>query len=211
MTIADIEIERARADAAPASDSGVLAHLRGLRSALTGAERHAAHLSAWGSELADRLTAGGRLLVAGNGGSAAEAQHLAAELVGRYRENRQAFSAIALSAETSSLTAIGNDYGFAEIFARQVRAHGRPGDILLLLSTSGASRNLVEAARAAEQCGLASWAMTGEGPNPLSTACDDAVCFDGAAPHVQECQLAAIHAVCGVFDARVRGLERRRS
>jgi len=209
VTIADIDIQRAPAEAAP--ESGVLAHLRGLRSALAVAERHAAHLGAWGSELADRLTAGGRLLVAGNGGSAAEAQHLAAELVGRYRENRRAFSAIALSAETSSLTAIGNDYGFAEIFARQVRAHGRPGDILLLLSTSGASRNLVEAARAAAQCGLASWAMTGEGPNPLSTACDDAVCFDGAAPHVQECQLAAIHAVCGVFDGRVRGFERRRS
>ena len=176
-------------------------HFRRLSRALRIAERHAAHLESWGIALAERLRGGSRLLVAGNGGSAAEAQHLAAELVGRYREERPAYSAIALTAETSSLTAIGNDYGFAEVFARQVRAHARSGDILLLLSTSGASRNLVEAARVAAQLGATSWALTGEGPNPLSTVCDDAICLDGAAPHVQECQLAAIHALCGVFDA----------
>lgn len=181
----------------------VAAHFEGLRDALACASRHAEHLEAWGVELAARLRSGSRLLVAGNGGSAAEAQHLAAELVGRYRGDRDAYSAIALSAETSSLTAIGNDYGFAEVFARQVRAHARVGDIVLLISTSGASRNLIEAARAARNVGAVTWALTGEGPNPLTTVCDDAVCIDGAAPHVQECQLAAIHAVCEVFDAQV--------
>lgn len=175
-------------------------HFGGLTEALRVAERHASHLEAWGGELAARLTGGARLLVAGNGGSAAEAQHLTAELVGRYRGERTAFSALALSAETSSVTAIGNDYGFAEVYARQVRAHARPGDLLLLLSTSGRSRNLVEAARAAERLGVTSWAMTGAGPNPLSIVCTDAICFDGPSPHVQECQLAAIHAICEVFD-----------
>jgi phosphoheptose isomerase len=181
----------------------VAAHFEDLRDALACASRHAEHLEAWGVELAARLRSGSRLLVAGNGGSAAEAQHLAAELVGRYRGDRDAYSAIALSAETSSLTAIGNDYGFAEVFARQVRAHARVGDIVLLISTSGASRNLIEAARAARNVGAVTWALTGEGPNPLTTVCDDAVCIDGAAPHVQECQLAAIHAVCEVFDSQV--------
>lgn len=179
-------------------------HFRDLGRDLRIAERHAPQLEAWAVELASRLSAGARLLVAGNGGSAAEAQHLAAELVGRYREERPAFSAIALTAESSSVTAIGNDYGFAEVFARQVRAHGRPGDVLVLLSTSGESRNLVEAARAAERAGVTAWALTGAGPNPLSTVCDEAICFDGASPHVQECQLAAIHAICQVFDAHCR-------
>ncbi|GAB2554928.1 D-sedoheptulose-7-phosphate isomerase [Leucobacter ruminantium] len=176
-------------------------HFGGLERVLSAAQRHADHLEAWGIDLAERLRSGARVLIAGNGGSAAEAQHFAAELVGRYREERPAFSALALNAETSSLTAIGNDYGFAEVFARQVRAHGRAGDIVVLLSTSGASRNLLEAARAARQVGAVSWAMTGPGPNPLSSICDDAICVDGPGPHVQEFQLAAVHAVCEVFDA----------
>lgn len=196
-------------ETAPAPDGAVVAHFRELQRTLGVAERHAAHIEAWGVELAVRLRAGGRLLVAGNGGSAAEAQHLAAELVGRYREDRGAYSAIALNAETSSLTAIGNDYGFAEVFARQVRAHARPGDLVLLLSTSGRSRNLIEAARSAERIGATTWALTGEGPNPLSQACGDAICLDGASPHVQECQLIAIHAMCEIFDEVCRREDRR--
>lgn len=198
---------RSRRNALPGGET-VLEHFDELSRTIACAARHAPRLEAWGVELAARLRNGSRLLVAGNGGSAAEAQHLAAELVGRYRDDRPAFSAIALSAETSSLTAIGNDYGFAEVFARQVRAHGRAGDIVLLISTSGKSRNLIEAARAAARVGMTSWALTGEGPNPLTTVCDDAICMDGAAPHVQECQLAAIHALCEVFDAHRRDEER---
>ncbi len=181
----------------------VSSHFDALARALDHARRHADHLESWGRELANRLKAGRRLLVAGNGGSAAEAQHLTAELVGRYREDRAAYSAISLHAESSSVTAIGNDYGFDQVFARQVRAHARAGDIVLLLSTSGGSPNLLEAARAAEESGATSWALTGPGPNPLARLCDDAICLDGASPHVQECQLAAIHAVCEVFDACV--------
>lgn len=189
----------------------VLTHFADLRHALSAADRHAAHIEQWGRELAARLPHGARLLVAGNGGSAAEAQHLAAELVGRYRDDRPAFSAIALTAETSSLTAIGNDYGFGELFARQVRAHGRPGDIALLISTSGRSRNLLEAARAAEQLGITTWALTGDGPNPLTTLCDDAICVEGKSCHVQEIQLAIIHALCEVFDSHWMDQSERRS
>lgn len=184
-------------------------HFAELGRTLERANRHAERIEAWGRELAVRLRGGARLLVAGNGGSAAEAQHLTAELVGRYRDERPAFSALALSAETSSVTAIGNDYGFAEVFARQVRAHGRSGDIVLLLSTSGKSRNLLEAARAAKRGGMISWAITGEGPNPLTTLCDDSICVPGLSPHVQECQLAIIHALCEVFDAHWPSGDRR--
>jgi len=182
----------------------VRSHLDDLRAAIDETHAHAAALARWGEELAVRLGRGGRLLVAGNGGSAAEAQHLTAELVGRYREERPAFSAIALSAETSSLTAIGNDYGFDEVFARQVRAHARAGDVVLLLSTSGASANLVTAARAARAARASSWALTGPSSSPLESVCDETIRVPGAAPHVQECQLAAIHSMCAVFDAVVR-------
>lgn len=196
LTQAPVDAERAMANA-------VTDHFEGLARTLAQARQHATHLEAWGVELATRLRAGRRLLVGGNGGSAAEAQHLTAELVGRYRDDRAAYSAISLHAETSSITAIGNDYGFDQVFARQVRAHARAGDIVLLLSTSGGSPNLLEAARAAEESGATSWALTGPGPNPLARLCDDAICLMGASPHVQECQLAAIHAVCEVFDACV--------
>ena len=148
-----------------------------------------------------RSAAGGRLLVAGNGGSAAEAQHLAAELVGKLRDDRAPLSAIALSAETSSLTAIGNDYGFDEVFARQVRAHGRPGDILLLLSTSGASPNLLAAARAGREVGLRCWAFTGPAPNPLADACDEVLAVPSADPQVvQELHLVSAHVLCEYVD-----------
>ena len=112
--------------------------------------------------------AGQRLLAAGNGGSAAEAQHLTAELVGRFDGERVPFSAISLHAETSAVTAIANDYGFEELFARQVRAHGRSGDVLMLLSTSGKSPNLLRAAEAAARLNITTWALTGPAPNPLA-------------------------------------------
>lgn len=163
-------------------------------------------LEAWGRTLADRLSGGARLLVAGNGGSAAEAQHLTAELVGRFRTDRRALSAIALHADSSAVTAIGNDFGFTEVFTRQVRAHGRPGDILLTLSTSGTSENLLRAARAARDAGLLSWAMTGPTPNQLASQSDDVVSVDAASgATVQECHLAAIHILCAAIDDTLAG------
>lgn len=177
------------------------AHLANLAAALL-PYRECEHLLArWGETLARRLVAGGRLLVAGNGGSAAEAQHLTAELVGKLRDDRQPLSAIALHAETSALTAIANDYGYDHVFARQVRAHGRPGDILLLLSTSGTSPNLLTAAQAAHDTGLRCWAFTGPAPNPLADACHEALAI--ASPDsqvVQELHLVSAHVLCEYVD-----------
>jgi phosphoheptose isomerase len=181
--------------------AGAGAHVAQLRAALDEAADDLVRSEAWGARLARRLRTGGRLLTVGNGGSAAEAQHLAAELVGRLRDERMPLSAIALTPDSSAVTAIGNDYGFEEVYARQVRAHARPGDVVLLLSTSGRSRNLLEAARAARSCGTEVWAMTGPGPNPLARLCDDAVCIPGDTATVQETHLAAVHMLCRSVEA----------
>jgi D-sedoheptulose 7-phosphate isomerase len=155
----------------------------------------------WGSRLAAVLDAGGRLLAAGNGGSAAQAQHLTAELVGRYRDDRPPFSAICLTAETSSLTAIANDYPPDELFARQVEAHGRPGDVLVLLSTSGRSPNIIAAAERGRRVGMQVWSFTGPRPNPLSDAADEALCVDATyTATVQELHLVGLHALCAGLD-----------
>jgi D-sedoheptulose 7-phosphate isomerase len=173
-----------------------------LRSALDTIALELDHVMALGVRLARVLDSGGRLLVAGNGGSAAEAQHLTAELVGRYRGERRPLSAIALHAETSSLTAIANDYGAEAAFARQVEAHGRRGDALLTLSTSGRSANLLRAVEVARRLGMATWCLSGPAPNPLHEACDDGIAVAApTAATVQEVHLLLIHTMCGVVDA----------
>jgi D-sedoheptulose 7-phosphate isomerase len=183
---------------------GLHGHIAQLQEALEGLLAVGPRLEAWGTDLARVLVDGRRLLVAGNGGSAAEAQHLTAELVGRYRDDRPAFSALCLSAETSSLTAITNDYGAEEAFARQVRAHGRPGDVLLLLSTSGQSPNVLAAAGAGLAGDVRCLALTGPSPNPLADLCHDAVCVEAeTAATVQEVHLVAIHLLCEAVDRHV--------
>jgi D-sedoheptulose 7-phosphate isomerase len=172
-------------------------HLEKLRSALSGVDDQAVTVRAWGGKLAGVLGAGGRLLACGNGGSAAEAQHLTAELVGRYRDDREPYSAIALHADTSSMTAIANDFGAEQVYARQVRAHGRPGDVLICLSTSGGSGNVLAAAKAAQEAGVTTWALTGPAPNPLADLCDEAVTVPAKETcTVQEVHLAMIHLLC---------------
>lgn len=176
-------------------------HLLSLSRAMEHTRPQLNTIRSWGHMLAGRLGSGGRLLVCGNGGSAAEAQHLTAELVGRFRDERQPLSAIALHAETSSLTAIVNDYGNEEIFARGVRAHGRDGDVLLALSTSGASRNVLAAVKAAREQNMVPWALTGPAPNPLAASCDDAVSVEArSVATVQEMHLVLIHALCASID-----------
>ncbi len=123
-------------------------------------ESEADRIDRWGADLAHVVDRGGRLLVAGTGGSPAEAQHLTAELVGRFGGERRPLSAIALHAETSAVTATAHDDGVEEVFARQVEAHGRPGDVLLLVSTSGRSANLLHAADRARRIGMTVWALT---------------------------------------------------
>ena len=180
------------------------AHLAALARPLAELEADVDRIDAWGRRLARVLQRGGRLLAAGNGGIAAQAQHLTSELVGRYRDDRPAFSAICLHAETSALTAIVNDYGPSHVFARQVEAHGRRGDILVALSTSGSSRNVLSAVEAARQRGMTTWGLTGRGPNPLAACCDDAICVDApATATVQEVHQIVVHLLCAAFDVEV--------
>lgn len=184
-------------------------HLAALAEPLAELEREIDRLDAWGRQAASVLWAGGRLLAVGNGGSAAQAQHLTGELVGRYRAERVPLSALALHAETSSVTSIANDYGNEEIFARQVQAHGRDGDILVALSTSGTSPNVLAAVRAAKEAGLTTWGLTGPPPNPLADLCDDAVSVSTAqTPTIQEVHQVALHLLCGAIDREILALER---
>jgi D-sedoheptulose 7-phosphate isomerase len=179
-------------------------HLAALHRPLAELESSVDRIDAWGRHLARVLTGGGRLLALGNGGSAAQAQHLTSELVGRYRDDRRPFSAVSLHAETSSVTAIVNDYGADDVFARQVLAHGRDGDVLVALSTSGRSPNVLAAVAAARECGMTSWALTGRAPNPLVEACDDALVVD--APYtatVQEIHQVVVHLLCASVDVAV--------
>lgn len=176
-------------------------HFDALRDAVGRTSVEATRLRGWGGRLAGVLSGGGRLLACGNGGSAAEAQHLTAELVGRFREERIPLSAIALHADTSALTAIANDYGEEEMFARGVRAHGRPGDVLVALSTSGTSRNVLAAVKAAQDIGMVTWALTGPAPNQLAAMCQEAICVDApTTATVQEIHLMLIHGLCMALD-----------
>lgn len=184
-------------------------HFTALRSAVDRIGPAASQLTGWGEHLAGVLSAGGRLLACGNGGSAAEAQHLTAELVGRFRDERTPLSAISLHADTSALTAVVNDYGVEEMFARGVRAHGRPGDVLLTLSTSGTSRNVLAAVKAAAEIGLTTWSLTGPAPNPLAAMSDDAVCVQApTTATVQEIHLLLVHALCLAVDDVLVPMER---
>jgi D-sedoheptulose 7-phosphate isomerase len=180
-------------------------HLARLGETLIAFEPQVPRLEAWGRRAAQVLIAGGRLLACGNGGSAEQAQHLTTELVGRYQDERQPLAALPLTHDMTAVTAIGNDYGASQVFARQVRAHGRPGDLLVCLSTSGRSPNVIAAAQAAAAIGMTAWALTGPGPNPVADACADAITVDTPATStVQEVHLAAIHIMCAAVDAAVR-------
>jgi D-sedoheptulose 7-phosphate isomerase len=179
-------------------------HVRYLSEALATSGSAVETAARWGRELAGRLAGGARLFAAGNGGSAAQAAHLTAELVGRYRDDRRPFSAVALHAEVSALTAITNDYGHDEGFARQLEAHARPGDVVVLMSTSGGSSNVVRAAQRARECDVLSWAMTGRGPNALTELADDFLTVDSPfTATVQELHLVLLHVLCAGLDAEL--------
>ncbi len=144
---------------------------------------------------------GGRVFVFGNGGSAAEAQHFAAELVGRFQRERPAMAAIALTTDTSILTAVANDYAFDRIFARQIEGLGRPGDVALGISTSGRSANVIEGLAEARRLGLVTIGMTGGDGGPMA----DAVDIHLNVPHqttarIQEVQLMLLHALCALVE-----------
>jgi D-sedoheptulose 7-phosphate isomerase len=155
------------------------------------------------------MTAARKLLICGNGGSAADSQHMAAELVGRFEQERPELAAIALSTDTSVLTAVANDYGFEQVFARQVRALGREGDVLVAISTSGGSPNVLAAVHAAQERGLAVVALTGRGGGAIGASLrngDIHLCV----PHertarIQEIHHLIIHCLCDGIDASLLG------
>ena len=159
--------------------------------------------------MSESLKAGGKILACGNGGSAADAQHFAAELVNRFERERPALAGLALSTDSSALTSIGNDYGFERVFEKQLRALGRKGDVLLAISTSGNSANVVAAMRAARELGVRIVALTGNGGGKMAAALgagDVHVCV----PHtrtmrIQEVHLLVLHCLCDGIDTQLFG------
>ena len=159
--------------------------------------------------LADTLRGGGKILSCGNGGSAADAQHFAAELVNRFEMERPPLAAVALSTDTSSLTSIANDYAYQQVFSKPLRAIGRRGDALLAISTSGNSGNVIEAMRAARELGVRVVAMTGNGGGRMAAelaAGDVHICV----PHkrtarIQEVHLLVLHCLCDAIDFQLSG------
>jgi D-sedoheptulose 7-phosphate isomerase len=153
------------------------------------------------------LRAGNKLLIVGNGGSAADAQHIAAEIVGRYKKDRPGYAAIALTTDTSALTAIANDYGFEQVFARQVEGLGQRGDVLLALTTSGRSPNILAALRTARQLGIVTIGFTSTKGKALSEFCDHLFMSPSDdTPVVQQIHLTAAHGICDEIEqAMMRG------
>lgn len=178
-------------------DTGRIASgLAALADLVNATRAQAPLLAEFAARYAETLRAGGKLLFAGNGGSAADAQHLATEYVVRLRRNRPALAALALTTDSSLLTAAANDLGFEQVFARQVEALGRPGDLLILHSTSGRSPNLLAAARAARGQGIGVVALVGPPGTPLAELADLVLVVGGDDPsHVQEIQLAVQHLI----------------
>lgn len=153
-------------------------------------------------ELFRALASGRKILLFGNGGSAADAQHVAAELVGRFFRDREPWPAIALTTDTSVLTCVGNDWDFDQIFARQVRALARPGDVVVGISTSGRSTNVRLGLEAARTCAAVTIGFTGRDAGPLGAVCDLCFCAPAAnTPRIQELHLLAWHAVCELVEA----------
>ncbi len=150
---------------------------------------------------AQSLSDGHKLLFAGNGGSAAEAQHFSAEMVGRFLKERQPLPSIALNTDTSAITAIGNDYGYEHIFARQVQALGQPGDVLIAMSTSGRSKNLVLAMQAAREQNVRTVALTGIHPRDMGELADIVLKVPSShTPQIQEGHLVLGHLLCGMVE-----------
>lgn len=182
------------------SQDKIAAHFQLSLAAMTAAAGDAALLSASRAIAAASIQAlqqGRKILLAGNGGSAADAQHIAAEIIGRYKRDRAAWPAVALTTDTSALTAIANDYGFERVFARQVEGLGQPGDVFIGITTSGRSPNILAALEVARQRGLVTVGMTGPSGGSMGTLCDHLLI--APAPEtalVQQIHLMAAHAIC---------------
>ena len=178
---------------------------------LDAVETMAAPIAAAVEAMTHCLINGGKLLACGNGGSAADSQHFAAELIGRFEAERQELAAIALTTDSSILTSVGNDYSFNQIFARQVRGLGHAGDVLLAISTSGNSGNVIEAIRAAHEADMRVVALTGRGGGQIGEMLGDEdihLCVPAErTARIQETHLVAIHCLCDGIDALLLGVE----
>jgi D-sedoheptulose 7-phosphate isomerase len=187
----------------------IAAHLKLSLAALERANGDAAMLATAG-KIADAiiaaLRAGKKLLIIGNGGSAADAQHIAAEVIGRYKKDRPGYAAIALTTDTSALTAITNDYGFEQVFARQVEGLGQRGDVLLALSTSGRSPNILAALRRARELGLVTTGFTGTKGEAMGASCDHLlIAPSDDTPVIQQIHLAVAHGICDEIERAMMG------
>ena len=181
------------------------------QSKLDALEMLAAPLAGASEMMVDALVNNSKILACGNGGSAADAQHFAAELVGRFELERQGLAAIALTTDSSILTAVGNDYGYKTVFERQVRALGQPGDVLLAISTSGNSSSIVEAIRAAHDNELHVVALTGKGGGEIGQILHDSdvhICVPSdRTARIQEVHLLTIHCLCDAIDCMLLGVD----
>jgi D-sedoheptulose 7-phosphate isomerase len=161
------------------------------------------------TQLIETLRSGHKVLVAGNGGSAAEAQHFAAELVGRFKRERAPYAVLSLTTDTSILTAVANDYGYHDVFARQVLAYGQSGDMLLAFSTSGESENLIRAAAAAHQRKMTVIAVTGDRTNSLKSQADLTLCMPSIDTAItQELHMIVTHILCDIVESELIAYER---
>jgi D-sedoheptulose 7-phosphate isomerase len=182
----------------------VAAHFQRSREALDRAAGDASLIAAI-HEISATITrafrAGHKVLIAGNGGSAADAQHIAGEFLSRLNFDRNPLPAIALTADTSVLTAVGNDYGFDKVFERQVRGLGRKGDIFIAISTSGASPNILAALKAARDIGVTTIGMTGNRDAAMTVLCDHCLAAPSPdTPLIQQIHIVAAHAICGLVE-----------
>ena len=144
---------------------------------------------------------GGKILICGNGGSAADAQHMSGELLGRFLMERKSLPAVALTVDTSTLTAVGNDYGYAEVFSRQVSGLGKPGDVLVAISTSGNSENVIKAIAAARESGMLVVGFAGKNGGKMATLCDKLLCVpSNRTPLIQEMHETCMHLACELID-----------
>lgn len=181
---------------------GVHAHIEVTQQFL----RQAALLGAVADRLIQAYSAGKKVLICGNGGSAADAQHIAAEFVGKFYLDRRALPAEALTVNTSSITAIGNDYSFDQVFSRQIEAFGAEGDVLIGISTSGNSRNVVEAFHVARLMGIVTVALTGASGGKLKEEADYCICVPSSdTPRIQEHHILAGHLICEVVERALFG------
>jgi D-sedoheptulose 7-phosphate isomerase len=173
--------------------------------AVAALSKQAAVIERQGQALRECFSRGGTLYTCGNGGSAAQALHLAEELIGRYRADRPPYRAMCLNADPTALTCIANDFGFEQVFARQCNALLRKGDVLVVMSTSGASANLIEALKAARQAGAATIGLLGRDGGACRALCDELLVIPGSdSAHTQEAHLIAIHLLCELLESHDR-------